>query len=88
MVIDEDRDTLGEVTGINGAHGTAIAASSGRQLRDVRQRRAVVMFDSRPSRPSIDLAAEMPTPFHDAACAAVHPECDAHSSTVIDPAGS
>src|ERR1700712_4221010 len=30
MVVDEDKGTLlGEVTGINGAHGTAIAGTSG-----------------------------------------------------------
>ena len=30
MVVDEDRSTLlGEVTGINGAHGTAVAEATG-----------------------------------------------------------
>ena len=39
MVVDDDRGTLiGEVTGINGAHGTAIAERSRPWLRDLRQR--------------------------------------------------
>ena len=39
MVVDEDTGTLlGEVTGIKGAHGTAIAAAHGPWLRHLRQR--------------------------------------------------
>src|SRR4249919_2344721 len=46
MVVDEDSGKLlGEVTGINGAHGTAIAASSGHGFATSGTDRSVVMFD-------------------------------------------
>src|SRR5207248_7589501 len=46
MVIDEDSGKLlGEVTGIDGAHGTAIAASSGHGFATSGNDRSVVMFD-------------------------------------------
>src|SRR5262245_3290406 len=46
MVIDEDSGKLlGEVTGINGAHGTAIATSSGHGFATSGNDRSVVMFD-------------------------------------------
>ncbi len=46
MVIDEDNGTLlGEVTGINGAHGTAIAESTGHGFAPSGNDQSVVMFD-------------------------------------------
>src|SRR6476469_6259659 len=46
MVVDEDSGKLlGEVTGINGAHGTAIAAPAGRGFATSGNDQSVVMFD-------------------------------------------
>ncbi len=46
MVIDEENGTLlGEVTGINGAHGTAIAEGTGHGFATSGNDQSVVMFD-------------------------------------------
>src|SRR5579872_3657422 len=46
MVVDEDSGKLlGEVTGINGAHGTAIAQASGHGFATSGNDQSVVMFD-------------------------------------------
>src|SRR5438046_6895130 len=46
MVVDEnDGKLLGEVTGINGAHGTAIAPKSGHGFATSGNDESVVMFD-------------------------------------------
>src|SRR5262245_49094378 len=46
MVVDEqDGRLIAEVTGINGAHGTAIAASTGHGFATSGNDRSVVMFD-------------------------------------------
>src|SRR5262249_30062901 len=46
MVVDEDTGKLlGEVTGIQGAHGTAIAESSGHGFATSGNDQSVVMFD-------------------------------------------
>src|SRR5204863_4341887 len=46
MVVDEDNGTLlGEVTGIQGAHGTAIAAATGHGFATSGSDQSVVMFD-------------------------------------------
>src|SRR5262245_66161409 len=46
MVVDEDNGKLlGEVTGIQGAHGTAIVAASGRGFATSGNDQSVVMFD-------------------------------------------
>ena len=46
MVVDEaDGKLLGEITGIKGAHGTAIAEASGRGFATSGNDSAVVMFD-------------------------------------------
>jgi len=46
MVVDENSGRLlGEVTGIKGAHGTAIVASEGRGFATAGQGREIVMFD-------------------------------------------
>src|SRR5580698_10632469 len=48
MVVDEDNGTLlGEVTGINGAHGTAIAGASGHGFATSGNDQSVVMFDAK-----------------------------------------
>src|SRR5436189_5569466 len=52
MVVDEDSGKLvGEVTGINGAHGTAIAASSGHGFATAGSDQSVVMFDLKTFKP-------------------------------------
>src|SRR3954471_7965630 len=91
MVIDEDSGKLlGEVTGINGAHGTAIAAPSGHGFATSGNDRSVVMFDLKtfkvPDR--IPAAEDADAIIYDAASNRVFTlNGDAHSSTVIDPAG-
>src|SRR5213075_3362783 len=46
MVVDEDSGKLlGEVTGINGAHGTAIASATGHGFATSGNDQSVVMFD-------------------------------------------
>src|SRR6185437_13918591 len=48
MVVDEDKGTLlGEVTGINGAHGTAIAGASGHGFATAGKDQSVIMFDAK-----------------------------------------
>lgn len=91
MVIDEDSGKLvGEVTGINGAHGTAIAASSGHGFATSGSDRSVVMFDLKTFKPldRIPAAEDADAILYDAASNRVFTlNGDAHSSTVIDPAG-
>jgi hypothetical protein len=46
MVVDENTGILlGEVTGLNGAHGTAVAAATGRGFATSGRDQSVVMFD-------------------------------------------
>jgi DNA-binding beta-propeller fold protein YncE len=91
MVIDEDSGKLlGEVTGINGAHGTAIAASSGHGFATSGNDRSVVMFDLKTYQAldRIPAAEDADAILYDAASNRVFTlNGDAHSSTVIDPAG-
>ena len=91
MVIDEDSGKLlGEVTGINGAHGTAIAASSGHGFATSGNDRSVVMFDLKTFKAldRIPAAEDADAILYDAASNRVFTlNGDAHSSTVIDPAG-
>ena len=89
MVVDEESGRLlGEVTGIQGAHGTAIARSSGRGFATSGNDRSVVMFDLK------TFAALGRIPAAEDADAIVYDEPsnrvftlngDAHSSTVIHP---
>src|SRR5215472_19137126 len=52
MVVDSNSGALlGEVTGINGAHGTAIAASSGHGFATSGNDQSVVMFDLKTFQP-------------------------------------
>jgi len=89
MVVDEDTGRLlGEVTGIQGAHGTAIAASSGHGFATSGNDRSVVMFDlvSFSSLGRIPAAEDADAIIYDSASNRVFTfNGDAHSSTVIDP---
>jgi hypothetical protein len=93
MVVDADKGTLiGEVTGINGAHGTAIAESSGHGFATAGNDQAVVMFDltSFKALKKIPAAEDADAIVYDKPSNRVFTlNGDAHSSTVIDPvAGS
>ena len=89
MVVDEDSGALlGEVTGINGAHGTAIAASSGHGFATSGNDQSVVMFDLKTyqSLGRIPAAEDADAIVYDPASNRVFTlNGDAHSSTVIDP---
>src|ERR1700720_3801327 len=89
MVVDEDTGKLlGEVTGINGAHGTAIAQSSGHGFATSGNDRSVVMFDLKTYKVlgRIPSAEDTDAIVYDPASNRVFTlNGDAHSSTVIDP---
>ena len=89
MVIDADKGTLlGEVTGINGAHGTAIVESAGRGFATSGNDQSVVMFDLKTFKPlgRIPAAEDADAIVYDAPSNRVFTlNGDAHSSTVIDP---
>src|ERR1700692_1275650 len=88
MVIDGDKGTLlGEVTGIQGAHGTAIAESTGPGLPTSGNDQSVVMFDLK----TFKVLGRIPAAEDADAIVYDHPSNrvftlngDAHSSTVID----
>src|SRR5215475_2553587 len=89
MVIDEDTGKLlGEVTGINGAHGTAIAEAAGHGFATSGNDQSVVMFDLKTYKPLSRIPAA-----EDADAIVFDPVSnrvftlngDAHSSTVIEP---
>jgi outer membrane protein assembly factor BamB len=89
MVVDETSGTLlGEVTGINGAHGTAIASGSGHGFATSGRDQSVVMFDLTTLKPlgRIPAAEDADAVIYDAASDRVFTfNGDAHSSTIIDP---
>src|SRR5437773_2808383 len=89
MVVDEDSGKLlGEVTGINGAHGTAIAQATGHGFATAGNDQAVVMFDLKTFAPlkKIPAAEDADAIVYDPASNRVFTlNGDAHSSTVIDP---
>jgi len=89
MVVDEnDGKLLGEVTGIKGAHGTAIAAEDGRGFATSGNDGTVVMFDLTTYKPlaRIPAAEDADAIIFDSASHRVFTfNGDAHSSTVIDP---
>ncbi|HXS98182.1 MAG TPA: hypothetical protein VN736_26470 [Candidatus Limnocylindrales bacterium] len=89
MVVDEDSGKLlGEVTGINGAHGTAIAESTGHGFATSGNDRSVVMFDLQTFKTlgRIPAAEDADAIVYDANSNRVFTlNGDAHSSTVIDP---
>jgi outer membrane protein assembly factor BamB len=89
MVVDEDNGTLlGEVAGINGAHGTAIAAATGHGFATSGNDQSVVMFDLKTFKAlaKIPAALDADAILYDAASNRVFTlNGDGHSSTVIDP---
>ncbi|HKV40482.1 MAG TPA: YncE family protein, partial [Blastocatellia bacterium] len=89
MVVDEnDGKLLGEVTGINGAHGVAVAAHSGHGFATSGRDASVVMFDLATFKVlgRIPAAEDADAIIYDAASDRVFTfNGDAHSSTVIDP---
>ncbi len=89
IVVDEnDGKLLGEVTGINGAHGVAIAAGSGHGFATSGNDSAVVMFDLRTFKAlgRIPAAEDADAIIFDPVSNRVFTfNGDAHSSTVIDP---
>src|SRR5215470_5422244 len=91
MVVDEDSGKLlGEVMGINGAHGTAVAAASGHGFATSGNDQSVVMFDLKTFKElaRIPAAEDADAIVYDGASNRVFTlNGDAHSSTVIDPAG-
>jgi DNA-binding beta-propeller fold protein YncE len=89
MVVDADSGALlGEVTGINGAHGTAIAAGTGHGFATSGNDQSVVMFDLKTFKVlgRIPAAEDADAIVYDSASGRVFTlNGDAHSSTVIDP---
>src|ERR1700688_3873501 len=88
MVVDENNGTLlGEVTGIQGAHGTALADATGHGFATSGNDRSVVMFDLKTfkSLGRIPAAEDADAIVYDAPSNRVFTlNGDAHSSTVID----
>ena len=89
MVVDEDTGKLlGEVTGINGAHGTAIAPATGHGFATSGNDKSVVIFDLK----TFKVLGKLPAA-EDADAIIFDPASnrvftlngDANSSTVIDP---
>ena len=89
MVVDEDNGALlGEVTGIQGAHGTAVAESTGHGFATSGNDQSVVMFDLNTFQVlgRIPAAEDADAILYDGASNRVFTlNGDAHSSTVIDP---
>ena len=89
MVVDQDSGKLlGEVTGIQGAHGTALAESSGHGFATSGNDQSVVMFDLKTfqSLGRTPAAEDADAILYDAPSNRVFTlNGDAHSSTVIDP---
>src|SRR5580700_10067558 len=88
MVVDEDNGTLlGEVTGIQGAHGTAVSGSTGHGFATSGNDQSVVMFDLKTFKAlgRIPAAEDADAIIFDSASNRVFTlNGDAHSSTVID----
>jgi DNA-binding beta-propeller fold protein YncE len=89
MVVDEDTGALlGEVTGIQGAHGTALADATGHGFATSGNDQSVVMFDLKTFKVlgRIPAAEDADAIIYDSASNRVFTfNGDAHSSTVIDP---
>src|ERR1700726_4180219 len=89
MVVDEDSGTLlGEVTGIQRAHGTALADPTGHGFATSGNDQSVVMFDLKTFKVlgRIPAAEDADAILYDGASNRVFTlNGDAHSSTVIDP---
>jgi len=91
MVVDEDSGKLlGEVTGINGAHGTAIVADTGHGFATSSEDKSVVMFDLKSLKQlaRIPAAEDADAIIYDPASKRVFSlNGDANSATVIEPRG-
>jgi DNA-binding beta-propeller fold protein YncE len=89
IVVDEDKGALlGEVTGIQGAHGTAIAEGTGHGFATSGNDQSVVMFDLKTFKVlgRIPAAEDADAIVYDKPSNRVFTlNGDAHSSTVIDP---
>jgi DNA-binding beta-propeller fold protein YncE len=89
MVVDEDKGTLlGEITGIQGAHGTAVAEATGHGFATEGNNKSVAMFDLKTFKVlgRIPAAEDADAILYDSASNRVFTlNGDAHSSTVIDP---
>jgi hypothetical protein len=89
MVVDEDKGILlGEVTGIKGAHGTAVAGATGHGFATSGNDKSVVMFDLKTFKTlgRIPAAEDADAIIYDSASNRVFTfNGDAHSSTVIEP---
>jgi DNA-binding beta-propeller fold protein YncE len=89
MVVDEQTGKLlGEVTGVHGAHGTAIAERAGHGFATSGNDSSVVMFDLATYKPlgRTHAAEDADAVIYDPASNRVFTfNGDAHSSTVIDP---
>jgi outer membrane protein assembly factor BamB len=89
MVVDENNGALlGEVTGIKGAHGTAVANATGHGFATSGTDQSVVMFDLKTFKElgRIPAAEDADAIIYDGASNRVFTfNGDAHSSTVIDP---
>lgn len=89
MVVDEDSGKLvGEVTGIDGAHGTAIAQNTGHGFATEGHGQSVAMFDLKTYKvlSHIPAAEDADAILYDPPSNRVFTlNGDAHSSTVIDP---
>ena len=89
MVVDaNDGKLVGEVTGINGAHGVAVASRSGHGFATSGNDGTVVMFDLNTFKTlaTIPAAEDADAVIYDPASNRVFTfNGDAHSSTVIDP---
>jgi DNA-binding beta-propeller fold protein YncE len=90
MVVDEDNGKLlGEVTGINGAHGTALANATGHGFATSGNDQSVVIFDLKTFKAlgRIPAAEDADAIVYDGVSNHVFTlNGDAHSSTVIDAA--
>ena len=89
MVVDEDSGSLlGEVNGIDGAHGTALAPATGHGFATSGNDQSVVMFDLKTFKVlgRIPAAEDADAIVYDSVSNRVFTmNGDAHSSTVIDP---
>jgi DNA-binding beta-propeller fold protein YncE len=89
MVVDENNGALlGEVKGVRGAHGTAVASSSGHGFATSGNDQSVVMFDLKTYAVlgRIPAAEDADAIIYDGVSNRVFTfNGDAHSSTVIDP---
>src|SRR6202158_1809453 len=91
MVVDENNGALlGEVTGIKGAHGTAVAGATGHGFATSGNDQSVLMFDLTTFKVlgRIPAAEDADAILYDSASNRVFTlNGDAHSSTVMDPKG-